>query len=74
MHLKVKVLPRSAHSAIAGTMADGTLKVRLAAVPEGGKANRELCAVLARHYGVRPDQVEIVSGATSSRKLVRIDM
>ena len=74
MHLKVKVLPRSPHSAIAGTMADGTVKVRLAAVPEGGKANRELCAVLARHYGVRPDQVEIVSGATATRKLVRIDL
>jgi len=74
MHLNVKVIPRSHCSAIAGTMADGTLKVRLAAVPEGGKANRELCEVLARHYGVRADQVEIVSGATSTRKLVRIGL
>ena len=72
MHLSVKVIPRSARSGIAGTMADGTLRVRLAAPPEGGKANRELREVLARRYGVRAEQVVIISGAASTRKLVRI--
>lgn len=53
-------------------MADGTLKVRVKAVPEDGKANEELCGFLARHYGVARGAVEIVSGATSQRKRVRI--
>ena len=72
MDLKVKVIPRSPRSEIAGTMADGTLKVRIKAVPEDGKANRELCAFLAKHYGVAYDKVELLAGATSTRKLVRV--
>jgi hypothetical protein len=53
-------------------MADGTLKVRIAAAPEKGRANAELCAFLARHYGVPKSAVTILSGRTSPRKLVRI--
>ncbi len=72
MDLKIKVIPRSARSEIAGTMDDGTLKVRIKAVPEDGKANRELCAFLAKHYGVSAEKVELLAGATSTRKLVRV--
>lgn len=72
MELNVKVLPRAAKTEMAGTMADGTLKIRVKAVPEDGKANEELCYFLARHYGVAREEVRIVSGATSQRKRVRI--
>ena len=73
MELRVKVVPRSARTELAGTMADGTLKVKIAAPPDKGRANAELCAFLARHYGVAKSAVTIVSGAASTRKLVRID-
>jgi hypothetical protein len=73
MTVRVKVIPRSSVTAIVGQMTDGTLKVKLAAVPERGKANAELCRVLARHYGVAPSAVTVVSGHTSSLKLVRIE-
>ena len=53
-------------------MADGVLKVKVAAVPEKGKANDELCAVLARHFNVAPRDVEVISGQTSTRKRVRV--
>lgn len=53
-------------------MADGVQKVRVAAVPEDGKANEELRRFLSAHYGVPLAQVEIVAGAASTRKLVRI--
>jgi uncharacterized protein (TIGR00251 family) len=53
-------------------MADGALKVKVAAAPEKGKANGELCAVLARHFGVPARSVEVVAGAASTRKRVRI--
>lgn len=72
MELNIKVIPRAAKTEMAGEMADGTLKVRVKAVPEDGKANEELCGFLARHYGVARGAVEIVSGATSQRKRVRI--
>lgn len=72
MEIDVKVVPRSSRSEVAGTMADGALKVKVAAVPEKGKANAELCAVLAAHFGVAGRQVEVIAGATSTRKRVRI--
>jgi hypothetical protein len=48
------------------------LKVRIAAVPERGKANEELCRLLADHFRVSQASVSVVSGKTSTLKLVRI--
>jgi uncharacterized protein (TIGR00251 family) len=70
--LRVKVSPKSPKTEITGELADGTLKVKVAAPPERGKANAELCAFLARELGVSLTRVEVVSGHTSPLKLVRI--
>jgi len=72
MTIRVKVTPRAAKSEVVGKMADGTLKVRIAAPPEKGKANAALCDLLARHFGVDSRAVSVVSGQSSSRKLVEI--
>jgi uncharacterized protein (TIGR00251 family) len=72
MEFDVKVVPRSSRSAIAGKMADGSLKVKVAAVPEKGKANAVLCELLAREFGVAVRDVEVISGAASTRKRIRI--
>lgn len=72
MTVRVKVIPRSPRTELAGQMSDGTLKVRVAAPPEKGKANAELCAFLAAHYGVPRDAVAVVSGHTAALKLVRV--
>lgn len=70
--LDVKVIPRSSKSEIVGFTDDGSLKVKLAAVPEKGKANEELIALLAAYFGVRKDAVELLIGETSQRKRLRI--
>jgi uncharacterized protein len=70
--VRVKVIPRSSRSGVAGELPDGTLKVKVAAVPERGKANTELCRVLAEHFGVASSSVTVVSGHTSALKLVRV--
>jgi uncharacterized protein (TIGR00251 family) len=70
MTLRVKVIPRSAKTEIVGPMADGTLKIKIAAPPEKGKANEELIRFLAAHYGVK--KVEILSGHTAALKIVRL--
>ncbi len=72
MDLRVKVIPKSSRNEVAGYMADGTLKVKIAAVPEKGKANAALCLFLAEHFGVPARDVQILSGQTSPRKRVRI--
>jgi uncharacterized protein len=70
--LSLKIIPRARRTEFAGEMADGSRKVRVAAPPEDGKANRELCKFLASHYGVPLNDVEILTGATSTRKQIKI--
>lgn len=74
MDLTVKVLPKSSRTELAGTLADGTWKVKVAAAPEKGKANRALCAFLAEHFGVPQSRVRILSGETAHVKRVRVDV
>lgn len=71
-HIGVKVVPRASKSEVMGTMEDGTLKVRVAAVPEDGRANDELCRTLARYFGLPAASIQVVAGRTSTRKTVRI--
>jgi uncharacterized protein (TIGR00251 family) len=70
MTLRVKVIPRSAITEIVGEMADGTLKIKIAAPPEKGKANAELLRFLNTRYGVK--DAEIISGHTAALKMVRL--
>ncbi len=66
---RVKVIPKSPKTEIVGELGDGTIKIKVAATPERGKANAELCAFLARETG---GEVEVISGQTSPVKLVRV--
>ena len=72
MVLQVKVIPRAQRTEVVGPMADGTLKVKVAAVPEDGKANEELCRTLATYFKVPRASVEVIAGQTSTRKIVRL--
>jgi len=68
---RVRVVPRSRRDEIVGLHGDA-LKLRLAAPPERGKANRALSKFLAERLGVSSSDVEILSGHTSRRKRVRV--
>ena len=67
----VRVVPRASRNEIVGVHGDA-LKVRLTAPPVEGKANEALIAFLAQWLDVRKSQVEIVAGATSRRKMIRV--
>lgn len=67
----VKVVPRASKNDIAGVEGDA-IKIRLKAPPVDGKANVALIKFLAETLGVSRTQVEIVSGETGRRKLVRV--
>ena len=47
--------------------------VKVKEPPIEGKANRAVVRVLARHFGVAPSRVRIVSGLTSKDKVIEID-
>jgi uncharacterized protein len=72
VNFEVKAVPRASVSAVTGIMDDGSLRVKVAAVPDKGKANEELRTVLANHFGVSRRNVEIVAGQASQHKRVRI--
>ena len=70
--LDVKVVPKSSRNEVVGTLQGNTIKIKIAAPPEKGKANAELCSFLARELGVKQQDVEIVRGHASSNKHVVI--
>jgi uncharacterized protein YggU (UPF0235/DUF167 family) len=72
----VRVTPRAGRDAIdgPGEDADGRplLKLRVRAVPEDGKANAAVEALLARTLGISKRQVAVVSGGKSRIKRVEL--
>jgi uncharacterized protein (TIGR00251 family) len=73
VELRVKVIPKSSRTELAAILPDGTWKVKVAAAPEKGKANRALCDFIAEKLHVAKTRVQIVAGATSQLKRIRID-
>lgn len=69
LFLKVKIIPQSSLDAILG-WENEELKVRIAAPPEKGKANRALIKFLAKFLDLTQAQVVIVSGETSRHKKI----
>lgn len=70
--LRVHVVPGASRAGVAGFHGE-SLRVRVAARPVGGAANRELTRVLADALGVRPSAVSIDTGAHGREKRVSIE-
>jgi uncharacterized protein (TIGR00251 family) len=69
--LRVHVQPGAGRTAVVGR--HGTaLKVRVAAPPEGGRANDACKALLVETFGVKAADVELTSGASSRMKRFRL--
>ncbi len=69
--LRVRVIPRARTNALTS---DGTggLRARLTAPPVEGAANRALIDLVARAFGVKRGDVEVVKGARGRDKMVAI--
>jgi uncharacterized protein len=72
--LSIKVTPKSSRNEVTGFLDDGTMKLKIAAVPEKGKANAEICDFLADQFGVSRRSVQIVRGETSPLKHIVISI
>lgn len=68
---EVRVVTRASRTEAAG-LHGGALKVRVAAPPVEGAANKELTRFLARALGLPARAVEIVSGHSSKSKRIRV--
>ncbi|MFA6263802.1 MAG: DUF167 domain-containing protein [Candidatus Babeliales bacterium] len=70
--LEIKVIPGSGRQDLFRDKT-GVLKCHLKNPPEDGKANAELVKMLAKKAGLASNAVHIMRGATSRKKLIKID-
>jgi len=69
--LRLHVQPGAGRTAVVGRHGDA-LKVRVAAAPEGGRANAAVISLVATTLGVAEDQVSLTSGESSRSKRVKV--
>jgi uncharacterized protein (TIGR00251 family) len=70
--LRLRVSPGARRSEIVGRHGDGW-KVRVAAPPEGGRANEAVLDVLAERLNMSRRALSIVSGHTARDKVVELE-
>ncbi len=68
--LVLRVTPNAGAEAL--SIEDGQLRARVTAVPEDGRANKAVVALVARALGVAPARIELVRGATARDKVLKI--
>lgn len=69
--IHVKVVPSSSRDVVVGWLGE-SLKVKVMAPPEKGRANLAVVALLAKHLGIDPQAIEVVSGQASPAKVLSI--
>ena len=68
--IATKIIPNAPKTSITSCMDDGTWKIKVAAIPEKGKANKELKRFFWKEYGLR---IEIIKGEHDHRKVLRME-
>lgn len=71
MTIQIKVKTKQQESKILQT-GDFEYTVWVKALPDKNKANEEIISLLARHFSVNRDEIQIKTGKTSSRKTIII--
>lgn len=72
MKIQVKVKP-NARESILQQQSDGSWVAQLKSPPVDGKANAELCGLVARHFDIAKGRVTVKSGAAGRIKLIEVD-
>jgi len=67
----VLVQPRASRAKL-GPIHDGRLKVAVTPPPVDGEANAAVIELVAKSLGVAKSAVEVVAGASSRRKTIRV--
>ena len=77
LQIACRVTPKSSRNAVDGlhVASDGkiSLKVRVTAAPEKGKANKALIKLLGKETGLAPSTMRVISGEQSRNKMILIE-
>jgi hypothetical protein len=72
IRIRVRIQPGAQRNELLGWNPAGELRIRIAAPPREGEANKELVAFLAKHFGLAKRDIEIASGEKSRVKTISI--
>lgn len=76
MEITIKLTPNSKKNEITGwddnNSKEKILKVRVTAIPEDGKANKALIALLSKHWKIPKTAIKIIRGETNRLKTIEI--
>jgi uncharacterized protein len=70
--ISIKVIPNAGRNEILGLQND-VWRIKVAAPPDKGKANKELISFLSGILGLKKDDLSILRGHTSHSKLIQVD-
>ncbi len=71
--MPLRVVPNASRAEVVGWQADGRLKLKVSAPPEGGRANRAVEELLAGALGLPKRAVAVEKGDSSREKLLRVN-
>jgi len=71
VRLRIRAQPKASKTELAGEHGDA-LKIRIAAPPVDGEANRELMRFLARRLHVPASSIRVVSGESGRNKVIEV--
>lgn len=71
MRLRIRAQPKASRTELAGEHGDA-LKIRIAAPPVDGEANRELLRFLAKRLHVTGSSIRVVSGESGRNKVIEV--
>lgn len=69
--IKVLVSPGASRNEVTGLLGD-SIKLKIAAPPLKGRANKELISYLSDLLGIKRDDIEIISGQTKRSKTLAV--
>lgn len=72
MRIEIKVIPNAKENRIIEDE-NNFLKIRLTAQAINGKANKALIDILSKKYKVRKNQIKIINGEHSNKKILEIN-
>ena len=71
--IKIKVTTKSQKTEIFWILWEDILKLRVKAIPEKWKANKEIINFFAKSLNISKNNIEIISGLTDELKIIKIN-
>ena len=71
MRIGVKVITRAKKEGIE-KVSDGSYKIKVSLPPEKLRANKRVIELLSEEFDIKKKNIKIISGETSSKKIIEI--